>query len=203
MNEETTEVRMLRIVSNETSEQDNVMGTRAPPFRPKKPRGTNQNLSRNSKKKHFDEVQRTLHELLLTKGDLIPCDLVLLRELWPAERSFPKDEVVTEAIQHLVAERIRFRQVVVGREYHIARGSTRSQSRNQKKDQKSPPDSDKSAPESDENHTSTLSFSEEFDLQIAVDVEHERVLLYRVLVMMELIAAFLLLREGILWWLKL
>lgn len=55
----------------------------------------------------------------------------------------------------------------------------------------------------DEKHRGEpKSDAEMFDLQIAVDIEHERALLFRVFVVLELIGAMLLFREFMLLWLE-
>lgn len=42
---------------------------------------------------------------------------------------------------------------------------------------------------------------EQFQLQVANDIEHERVVLYRALVIVEAIIGMILLRQALLWWL--
>lgn len=133
-------------------------------------------------------LRTALQMLLAEPGSLVPADAELLQTLWPLEGDAPSVLELGQALVELLAQR-EFRQVIVGRDAHIARVGNGSGS-----------------PLVAANQSTNVTGAEQdsgeidFDLKVALDVETERQLLFRVLVVLESIGALLLAREAALWW---
>ena len=133
-------------------------------------------------------LQTALHVLLAEPGSLVPADAELLQTIWPLKGDVPSVVELSEALVELLAQR-EFRQVIVGRDAHIARVGNGSGSALVAANQST----SVTGAEQDSGEI-------DFDLKVALDVETERQLLFRVLVVLESIGALLLAREAALWW---
>ena len=133
------------------------------------------------------DVRQGLEELLSSQGMLVPADCDLLFELWPSSGICPEKSILRMCIDQLISDG-EYRKVIVGREAHLTLGNKRKIAKQIQQTQ------------SNEIHEPEDVDSQLFNLQVSIDVEHERVLLYRILLVLGGIGALLLLREGALWW---
>lgn len=141
-------------------------------------------------------VLRCLSEMILTDADMLPADPSLLRAIWPAGTVPPDTRALGQSLRRLVAAG-RLRQLVVRREPHVALPASYSEgppffTRAEPGKGVGPSERPEPTAELDKE------VADEFDLELALDIEHEKLLLFRVIVIVEAIIAALLVREAIL-----
>lgn len=146
-------------------------------------------------------TMETLQALLPQPGDLLPCEPVVILRQWPATSATPAPQVLRR-LQQLVALGL-VRQVILGCERYfclaatapaISSPPTETEPR-QAAPAPAPPPAPAAKPPPDPEQ-------ERFQLQLAIDVEAERVLLFRVGIVLELLALLTLLRQILLTYLE-
>lgn len=144
-------------------------------------------------------TMETLQALLPQPGDLLPCEPVVILRQWPATSATPAPQVLRR-LQQLVALGL-VRQVILGCERYfclaatapaISSPPTETEPR-QAAPTPAPPPAAKPPPDPEQ---------ERFQLQLGIDVEAERVLLFRVGIVLELLALLTLLRQILLTYLE-
>jgi hypothetical protein len=145
-------------------------------------------------------ILSTLRTLLPEPGDLLPADDAIIMRQWPRDEGIDVSQVPA-LLARLVSIGL-LKRVVIGREAHLclcrapAVVKKESPIEQTKSPTENPPDeAPKTAPASAEHRL--------FQLQMIADVETERVLLFRVGVVLELLGLITLLRQILLWYLAL
>lgn len=136
-----------------------------------------------------EALRSALRQLLSEPGSLVPADVAILQTLWPLVGEVPAANDLQVALADLLVKR-EFRQVFVGRDAHIAQVTAPQTGGTWLTIQQTITPKVESIPDEDSN----------FDMRVALDIETERQLLFRVLVVLESIGALLLAREAALWW---
>ena len=136
-----------------------------------------------------EALRSALRHLLSEPGSLVPSDVAILQTLWPLVGEVPAANDLQVALAELLAKR-EFRQVFVGRDAHLTQVTAPQTDATWPTIQKNMTPKVESIPDEDIN----------FDMRVALDIETERQLLFRVLVVLESIGALLLAREAALWW---
>lgn len=156
-----------------------------------------------------------LRELLPEPGDLLPAEDDIVMRLWPRDHGIDPRQVPS-LLRRLVALGF-LRRVVLGREVHLCLHKERQESGAPPKESSaaaattdSPSPAQIQAQAEGEKHPSAPAIGEEksaehrlFQLQMIADVETERVLLFRVGIVLELLALLTLLRQILLFYLSL
>jgi len=135
------------------------------------------------------ELRSALQILLPDAGHLVPSDVAILQTLWPLAGEAPVASDLQLALAELLENR-EFSQVFVGREAHLTRVTEAKNGATWHTVEQTITRQAEAMPDEDSN----------FDLRVALDIETERQLLFRVLVVLESIGALLLAREIALWW---
>ena len=144
-------------------------------------------------------TMETLQALLPQPGDLLPCEPVVILRQWPATSATPAPQVLRR-LQQLVALGL-VRQVILGCERYFCLAATppaissppTETDPRQAAPAPAPPPAAKPPPDPEQ---------ERFQLQLRIDVEAERVLLFRVGIVLELLALLTLLRQILLTYLE-
>jgi hypothetical protein len=159
------------------------------------------------------QTLQTLRLLLPAPGDLLPEDPQIVMRQWPGGSGVDLAEV-PQRLQRLLALGL-VRRVIIGRERHLCleRGDVKSPTAQEPAAPSSPATPNPAAPNPATPNpatplpgTSPTEASEEkrrFRAQLLADVETERVLLFRVGIVLELLGLLTLLRHILLWYLAL
>ncbi len=138
-----------------------------------------------------------VRRLAIVPSGLAPASARVLSGLWPRDMApAPPLPRLEGALTRLVTSG-SLRRVVVGVEPHLTLPEPGGAPHTSAAWSQAP---------AQERRTHAMALAEPdeqvaFDLQVAVDVEHERVLLFRVLLVLEAVGAFVLARELLLAWL--
>lgn len=148
-----------------------------------------------------EAVLAAVSDLAHSPGSLVPCDSQLLRALWPS--TVPPATSVENGLRELLQAGL-LRQVVVGTAAHVTAatpgpaatqaGSTSTQVG---PELAPTPTAPAVPPRDDRRLADTPDLLDErlFELGVAVDAETERLLLYRLLLVLEAVAGVMMLRE--------
>lgn len=149
-------------------------------------------------------VLATLRELLREPGDLLPADDDIVVRQWPRDAKVDPKQV-PGLLRRLVALGV-LRKVVLGREVHLClAANTGAVSLPQASPDATPDGAGPAKSETHDDESSDAKTAEQrlFQLQMIADVETERVLLFRVGIVLELLFLLTLLRQIVLWYLAL
>ncbi len=147
------------------------------------------------------QVLSSLRVLLPQAGDLLPDDDAILLHLWPRDCvSDPKQ--VPILVRRLLALGY-LRKVIVGREAHLCLAQDPALPQASAETAIQTESHEQSAPQIDAKQERDHAEQRLFQLQMISDVETERVLLYRVAIVIELLALLTLLRQLLLYYLAL
>lgn len=124
-------------------------------------------------------------------GDMLPADPEILQRLWPRSSELQPASAV-RLIERLQALGL-VRRLIVGREPHLCLGESLP-----------PPMAalQESSTARPQPEAADLAANHHFQLQLAMDVESERILLYRVGIVLALLGLFVLMRHCLLWYLQ-
>lgn len=129
----------------------------------------------------------TLRLLLPQPGDLLPEDPQIISRQWP------RDSVIDAGLAPRLLDRLialgQVRRVILGQERYLCLTASREPA----------PPRVAAQPEGGEDAEN----QKRFQLQMIADVESERILLFRVGIVLELLALLVLLRHCLLWYLAL
>lgn len=136
-----------------------------------------------------------LHRYLRQPGDLLPADPVILSRLWGDGAPTPPLEVGSR-LEALVGLGL-VRRIFVQREPHIALPRAHQATPAER------PEAPVAEPRATIAPSSSTERSADFERLVTLDVERERVLLYRIAIVLEVLVAAVLLRALALTWLGL